>query len=69
MARTVIDIDEDIFARARKLTGLRKKVDLVNYALAKLVEQKEIEKILELMGKVQWEGDLEIMRRDRRGCR
>ncbi len=69
MARTVIDIDEEIFARAQKLTGLRKKVDLVNYALKKLVEQKEIEKILDLKGKVWWEGDLEETRRDRRGCR
>jgi Arc/MetJ family transcription regulator len=69
MARTVIDIDEEIFARAQKLTGLRKKVDLVNYALTKLVEQKEIEKILDLKGKVRWEGDLEETRRDRSGCR
>lgn len=69
MARTVIDIDEEIFARAKKLTGLSKKVDLVNYALTKLVEQKEIEKILNLKGKVRWEGDLEETRRDRRGCR
>jgi Arc/MetJ family transcription regulator len=69
MARTVIDIDEEIFARAKKLTGLRKKVDLVNYAMKKLVEQKEIEKILDLKGKVRWEGDLEETRRDRRGCR
>lgn len=69
MARTVIDIDEEVFAKARRLTGLRKKVDVVNYALKKLVEQKEIEKILDLRGKVKWEGDQEEMRRDRRGCR
>ncbi len=68
MARTVIDIDEEIFAKAKRLTGLSKKVDVVNYALKKLVEQKEIEKILELKGKVKWEGDLEEMRRDRHGC-
>ncbi len=69
MARTVIDIDEEAFAKAQRLTGLRKKVDVVNYALKKLVEQKEIEKILDLKGKVKWEGDLEELRRDRRGCR
>ena len=67
MARTVIDIDEEVFAKARKLTGIRKKVDVVNYALKKLVEQKEIEKILDLKGKVKWEGDLDEMRSDRRG--
>lgn len=57
MARTVIDIDEEIFTKAQRLTGLRKKADVVNYALRKLVEQKEIEKILDLKGKVKWEGD------------
>jgi hypothetical protein len=41
----------------------------VNYALKKLVAQKEIEKILELGGKVRWEGDLEEMRKDRHGRR
>jgi len=69
MARTVIDIDEEIFARAQQLSGLRKKVDVVNFALRMLVEQKEIEGILSLKGKVQWEGDLEQMRKDRHGCR
>lgn len=69
MARTVIDIDEEIFTKAKQLTGLRKKVDVVNYALKKLVEQKEIEKILELGGTIQWEGNLEEMRADRLGDR
>ncbi|OGU07122.1 MAG: hypothetical protein A2075_12755 [Geobacteraceae bacterium GWC2_58_44] len=67
MARTVIDLDEDILARAQQLSGLRKKVDVVNFALRKLVEQKEIEAILGLKGKVDWEGDLEQMRKDRHG--
>lgn len=69
MARTVLNIDEEVFEKARRLTGLRKKVDVVNYALRKLVEQQEIEKILELRGKVAWEGDLDEMRRDRDGTR
>ena len=68
MARTVIDLDEEILAKAQQLSGLRKKVDVVNFALRKLVEQKEIEGILRLKGKVQWEGDLEQMREDRNGC-
>ncbi|GAB4535113.1 MAG: hypothetical protein Fur0020_02260 [Thermodesulfovibrionia bacterium] len=41
----------------------------MNYALRRLVEQKEIEKILELKGKVKWEGNLEKMRADRSGSR
>jgi len=68
MARTVIDIDEEVLAQALQLSGLRKKVDVVNYALRKLVEQQEIEQILNLKGKIQWEGDLEQMRKDRHGA-
>ena len=69
MARTVIDIDEEVFTRAQQLSGLRKKVDVVNFALRMLVEQKEIEGILALKGKVQWEGEPEEMRKGRNGCR
>ena len=69
MARTVVDINEEIFEKAKVLTGLKKKVDIINYALKKLVDQKEIERILELKGKVDWSGDLHKMRSDRVDCR
>ena len=69
MSRTVVDIQDTTLAKAQKLTGIRKKVDIVNYALQKLVEQKEMEKILELRGKVRWEGNLRQMRKDRHGSR
>lgn len=69
MSRTVIDIEDGILRKAQRLTGIKKKVDIVNFAIKKLVEQKEIEKILVLRGKVRWEGDLEEMRRGRVGSR
>ena len=67
MSRTVIDIEDELLKRAQELTGLDKKVDIVNYAIRKLVEQKEIEKILDLKGKIQWEENLEEMRKGRSG--
>jgi Arc/MetJ family transcription regulator len=69
MSRTVIDIQDDLLKKAQKITGISKKVALVNYALKRLLEQKEIEQVLELKGKVKWEGNLDEMRRDRRGSR
>ncbi len=69
MSRTVIDIEDKMLKRAQKLTGINKKVDIVNFAIMKLVEQKEIEKILDLKGKVRWEGNLEEMRKGRVGHR
>ena len=69
MSRTVIDIQDDLLRKAQKMTGISKKVEIVNYALRRLLEQKEFERVLELRGKVKWEGSLDEMRRDRRGSR
>ena len=67
MARTVLNIDESLYEQAKLYTGLKKKVDVVNYALKHLVEQRDMEKVLELRGKITWEGDLNEMRRGRDG--
>ena len=65
MSRTVIDVEDDMLAKAQKLTGIKKKVDIVNLAIKKLSRTKEIEKILDLKGKIKWEGNLEEMRKGR----
>ncbi|HEY4744504.1 MAG TPA: type II toxin-antitoxin system VapB family antitoxin [Desulfuromonadaceae bacterium] len=69
MARTVLDIDDALYEQAKLYTGLKKKVDVVTYALKHLIEQRDLEKVLELRGKVVWEGDLDEMRRGRNGSR
>jgi len=69
MTRTIIDIHDDVLKKAQQLTGMSKKAEVVNYALKRLVEQKTIEQVLELRGKVRWEGDLTEMRKGRRGTR
>ena len=65
MSRTVLNIDDSLYEQAKRCTGLKKKVDVVTYALKQLIEQKEMEKILDLGGKVAWEGNLEEMRQGR----
>lgn len=67
MSRTVVDLRDDLVRKARKLTGLTKKVEIVNLALERLIRQKEIEGLLNLKGAVHWEGDLRKMRRNRLG--
>jgi Arc/MetJ family transcription regulator len=69
MARTVLDIDDSLYEQAKLYTGLKKKVDVVTYALKHLIEQRDLEKILELRGTITWEGDLEEMRWGRDGSR
>ncbi len=65
MSRTVIDLQDNLVKKATRLTGFKKKVELVNFALARLIQQKEAEKILKLKGSVRWEGNLKAMRRNR----
>jgi Arc/MetJ family transcription regulator len=67
MSRTVVDLRDDLMRKAKVLTGLTKKVEIVNLALERLIQQKELEELLSLKGTVRWEGDLRRMRRNRFG--
>jgi Arc/MetJ family transcription regulator len=63
--RTNIDLDEELVSRGLKISGLRTKKDLVNMALREFIRKNDQKKILELRGKIQWQGDLELMRESR----
>ncbi|MBA4299493.1 MAG: DUF2191 domain-containing protein [Cyclobacterium sp.] len=60
--RTNIDIDEVLIREAMKLTGITTKKGVVEKALANMVSLKKQEKIKQIRGKYQWEGDLDEMR-------
>lgn len=63
--RTNIDLDETLVTRGLQLSGLRTKKDLVNMALREFIRKNDQKKILELRGKIQWQGDLDLMRQSR----
>ncbi len=65
MLRTNIELDKRLIDEALKLTHLRTKKELVNFALAELIRKMKRKKLLELEGKVEWKGSLEVMRRCR----
>ncbi len=65
MLRTNIELDEKLVKEAMKLTHKKTKKDLVNYALKELVAKIKRKKILELEGKVAWEGSLSEIRKGR----
>lgn len=65
MSRTSIDLNDKLVKEGLKITQLRTKKDLVNYALEELVKKARRKRIMELKGKFQWEGDLRQMRADR----
>jgi Arc/MetJ family transcription regulator len=56
--RTNIDIDDNALREAQRLVGTKTKRDTVNLALRELVARHRQVGILQLRGKVHWEGDL-----------
>ncbi len=65
MSRTSIDIDDKLVQEGLKITHLKTKKELVHYALEELVKKEKRKRIMELEGKVQWEGNLRQMRTGR----
>lgn len=65
MLRTNIELDEKLVNEAMKLTHIKTKKELVNYAIEELVHKIKRKKILDLEGKVEWTGDLSEMRKSR----
>jgi Arc/MetJ family transcription regulator len=63
--RTNIDIDETLIRKARKLTRLKTKRQIVDKALELLVRSETRKGILRYRGTGIWQGDLKAMRRNR----
>jgi Arc/MetJ family transcription regulator len=63
--RTNIVLDKQLVAQGLKLTKLKTRRSLVDYALRELVRRKQQRKIMDLRGQVEWEGNLDEMRRGR----
>ena len=65
MGRTNIEIDEQLIRKARKLTRLKTKREIVNKALELLVRSETRKGILRYYGSGIWKGDLKAARRNR----
>ncbi len=65
MSRTNIEIDERLIRKARKLTRLKTKRQIVDKALDLLVRSESRKGILRYYGSGVWKGDLKASRRNR----
>ena len=65
MARTNININEDLIRKARKLTRLKTKREIVDRALELLVRSEDRKGILRYQGSDIWKGDYKAARRNR----
>lgn len=63
--RTNIVLDDSLVAQGMKLTRLKTRRALVDYALRELIRRKQQRKIMALRGQVEWEGNLRELRRGR----
>jgi len=65
MGRTNIVLDEELVDKARSMTGIKTIRELVHHALRELVRHKRQRDLLKLRGKLDWEGDIDALRRGR----
>ena len=65
MARTNIVLDDDLVRKARKLTRLKTKREIVDTALELLVRSESRKGMLRFYGSGIWSGDRKRMRRNR----
>ena len=63
--RTTIDIDGGLLLEAQRLAGTRTKRETVDIALRELVARHRRFGVLDLRGRVRWEGDLAASRSGR----
>jgi len=62
--RIDVTIDDELMTSALKLGGYRTKRSAIEAGLQLLVQIKGQEKLRQLKGRIEWEGDLDEMRTD-----
>ncbi len=65
MGRTNIEIDDTLIRKARKLTRLKTKREIVDKALDLLVRSETRKELLRYYGSGIWKGELKTIRRNR----
>lgn len=62
---TSLDIDEELFMKAWKLSRIKTKKGLIEEALRTYVRLHEQAQVRSLRGKLAWKGDLDEVREER----
>jgi Arc/MetJ family transcription regulator len=57
-----LPIDDNLLQSAFRATGIKNAAEVIEFALRELLRRENQKKILELKGKVEWQGDLDAMR-------
>jgi len=65
MGRTNVVLDDTLVEECQRLTGIKTRRALIDFALRELLRHGQQKRLLELKGTVQWEGDLSAWRESR----
>ena len=65
MSRTNIVLDDELVSDCMKATGIKTKKSLIDFALKELLRKNKQKQLLALQGSINWEGDLNEMRKGR----
>jgi len=65
MARTNVVLDDELVEKCLRATGIKTRRGLIDYALHELLRRQNQKKLLELKGRVDWQGDLAAWRKGR----
>jgi Arc/MetJ family transcription regulator len=63
--RVNVVLDDQLVSEALEITGLKTKRAVIEEALRTLVRLKKQERVRALRGKLQWEGNLSLLREGR----
>ncbi len=62
--RTNIVIDDQLMQKVLRITGVKTKREAVDLGLKALLRLENQAELRDLFGKIDWEGDLDAMRRE-----
>ena len=65
MKRTNVVLDEKLVQDCIKATGIKTQKALIDHALRELLRHENQIRILELKGRISWDGNLDEWRQDR----
>lgn len=63
MGRTNVVLDDELVDACQKATGIKTRKSLIDHALRELLRHESQKKILDLKGKIHWEGNLNEWRK------
>ncbi len=60
--RTTLNLDDDALAAAMQYAEGRTRTEVINEALRLYARKRKLRELLDLRGKVAWEGDMDALR-------